>query len=173
MKRIRYSVATSLDGFIAGPNGEYDWIEPDPEVDFAKFWAEFDTLLMGRHTYELAIGARGKSAFQGMKTFVVSRTLRAADHPQVTVLPEITKAVLQSMRKQPGEKDIYLFGGGQLFRSVLELREVDTIELAIKPVLLGAGIPLLAPPSPRIKLKLVENKIYRSGTVRAVYSLAG
>jgi dihydrofolate reductase len=57
MTRIRYSVAVSLDGYIAGPNGEYDWIIPDPEVNFSELWAEFDTLLMGRPTYEVAVGA--------------------------------------------------------------------------------------------------------------------
>jgi len=51
MRKIRYAVAMSLDGFIAGPNGEYDWIGTDPEIDFAAMWAQFDTFLMGRRTH--------------------------------------------------------------------------------------------------------------------------
>ena len=178
MRRIRYGVAMSLDGFIAGPNGEYDWIEPDPDFDFAELWAQFDTLLMGRRTYDVAVTRLGESAFQGMKVVVASRTLRAAEHPGITVLPEVTKASLQSLRAQPGEpaqpeKDIWLMGGGVLFRTLIELQEVDRIELSVKPVLLGSGIPLLPPPSPRIKLKLLENKIYRSGMVRVIYAVVG
>jgi len=161
----------SLDGFIAGPNGEYDWIEPDPDFDFAELWAQFDTLLMGRRTYDVAVTRLGESAFQGVKIVVASRTLRAAGHPGITVLPEVTKASLQSLRAQPGGKDIWLMGGGELFRSLLELHEVDTIELSIKPVLLGSGVPLLPGPSPHVKLKLLGNKVYRSGMVRAVYGV--
>ncbi len=54
MRTIRYAVAMSVDGYMAGPNGEADWIGLDPEVDFAAIWAQFDTLLMGRRTYEVA-----------------------------------------------------------------------------------------------------------------------
>ena len=172
-RRIRYGVAMSLDGFIAGPNGEYDWIEPDPDFDFAELWTQFDTLLMGRRTYEVAVTRLGESAFQGPKVVVASRTLRARDHPGITVLQEVTRTSLQSLRARPGEKDIWLMGGGVLFRTLIELHEVDRIELSIKPVLLGSGIPLLPGPSPQIKLKLLENEIYRSGMIRAVYAVAG
>lgn len=51
MRRVRYSVAMNLDGYIAGPNGEYDWIIMDPAIDFAALFAEFDTVLMGRRTF--------------------------------------------------------------------------------------------------------------------------
>jgi len=61
MRKIRYALAMSLDGHIAGPNGEYDWIGTDPEVDFAAFWSQSETLLMGRRTYELAVQTRGKA----------------------------------------------------------------------------------------------------------------
>src|SRR6266498_1461744 len=60
MRKIRYAVAMSLDGYIAGPNGEADWIGIDPEVDFAAIWAQFDTLLMGRRTYEAASKRLGR-----------------------------------------------------------------------------------------------------------------
>ena len=81
MKRIRYGVAMSLDGYIAGPNGEADWIVSDPEVNFAEIWAQFDTLLMGRRTYDAAKARLGETALQGVKTIVVSRTPRHTDHP--------------------------------------------------------------------------------------------
>ena len=89
MRRIRYIVAVSLDGFIAGPHGEFDWIDTDPDVDFAAIWAQFDTGLMGRLTYQVAVERLGKNAFRGMTTIVFSRTMKQEapathHHPRVT-----------------------------------------------------------------------------------------
>ena len=81
MRRIRYVVAMSLDGYIAGPNGEADWIGIDPEVDFGALWAQFDTGLMGRRTYEAARARLGEAAFKGITTIVFSRTMKTDDHP--------------------------------------------------------------------------------------------
>jgi len=81
MRRIRYLLASSLDGYIAGPNGESDWISADPEVDFPAIWAQFDTLLMGRKTYHAAVTRLGEKAFAGVKSIVFSRTIHAQDHP--------------------------------------------------------------------------------------------
>lgn len=87
MTRIRYVVAMSLDGYIAGPNGEADWIVMDKEVNFGELWAQFDTLLMGRRTYEAATARLGKTTMRGMKLAVVSRTLSPRDHPDLLILP--------------------------------------------------------------------------------------
>jgi dihydrofolate reductase len=170
MKRIRYGVAMSLDGFIAGPNGEADWIVSDPEVNFAEIWAQFDTLLMGRRTYEAAVVRLGEASFQGVKTLVVSRTLQQADHPDIAILPEVNRDQLQALRAQPG-KDIWLMGGGDLFRTLLEMRQVDTVEVSIMPVLLAAGVPLVPPPAQQSRLKLSSHRIYRSGIVSLVYEV--
>jgi dihydrofolate reductase len=170
MRKIRYGVAMSLDGYIAGPNGEADWIVRDPEVNFAEIWAQYDVLLMGRRTYEAAVARLGKETIHGMKAVVVSRTLRPADHPDITILAEVNRDQLQALRAQ-ARKDIWLFGGGELFRGLLELREVDTVEVATMPVLLGAGVKLLPPPAQPAKLKLAGHKIYRSGIVSLVYEV--
>jgi dihydrofolate reductase len=172
MKKIRYAVAMSLDGYIAGPKGEADWIVMDPEVNFAELWAQFDTLLMGRRTYDAAVARLGEAAFEGMTTVVVSRTLRHSDHPNITIIPELNRDELQALRAQSG-KDIWLFGGGELFRVLLEMRQVDTVEVSIMPVLLGGGVALLAPPAQQAKLKLSGHKIYRSGIVSLVYEVQG
>jgi dihydrofolate reductase len=87
MRRIRYAVAASLDGYIAGPKGEADWIIMDPEIDFGALFAQFDTILMGRKTFE-AMAAGGRSEMPGTKTFVFSRTLRQKDHPGVKIVAE-------------------------------------------------------------------------------------
>jgi dihydrofolate reductase len=170
MRKIRYGVAMSLDGYIAGPNGEADWIVSDPEFNFGELWAQFDTLLMGRRTYEAAIARLGKSAMQGRKIVVVSRTLQQADHPETTILSELTHERIQALRTQSG-KDIWLMGGGEIFRLLLEMHEVDTVEVSIVPVLLGGGVALLPPPAQQTKLKLSSHKVYRSGQVSLIYDV--
>src|SRR5712672_3474834 len=140
MRKLRYSVATSLDGFIAGTKGEYDWIIMDPTIDFAAVYKEFDTALMGRRTFEVARQGPG-ATIPGMKTIVCSRTLLSKDFPDVTITANAERAVT-ALKAKPG-KDIWLFGGAMLFRALLDARLVDTIEVSVIPILLSQGVPLL------------------------------
>ena len=168
MRRIRYQVACSLDGYIAGPGDDYDWIVPDPDIDFAALFDQFDTLLMGRRTYEVT----GTGGSQGMKTIVVSRSLNQADHPEVTILSDRVKETLEELRARPG-KDIWLFGGGELFRSLLEMGCVDTVEPAVIPILLGGGRPFLPSPAVRARLSLTGQRVYpKSGIVLLEYDVS-
>jgi len=161
----------SLDGYVAGPNGEADWIVMDPEIDFMGMMSRFDTVLMGRRTYAAAQGQGGGGGMPGVTTVVVSRTLRTADHPDVTIIGEDVSAGVSRLRAQPG-KDIWLFGGGSLFRSLLDLGLVDTVEVAIVQVLLGGGIPLLPARSQHSALRLVSNMTYKTtGTVSLEYAV--
>lgn len=167
MRKIRYQVACSVDGYIADLHGGYDWIVVDPEIDFNALFAQFDTLLMGRRTFEVA----GGDGSPGMRTLVFSRSLRQADHPGVTIISERVKETLDELRAQPG-KDIWLFGGGELFRSLLELGCVDTVELAVIPVVLGGGRPFLPAPAVRRRLSLTEERVYEtSGIVLLKYDV--
>jgi dihydrofolate reductase len=172
MRRLRYSVAASLDGYIAGPHGEFDWIVMDPDIDFPAMYREFDTLLMGRHTYEVmrAMGDEAGPAL-GVPWVVVSRTLLASDHPGATIVTEPVQAATE-LKARPGEKDVWLFGGGALFRTLLAAGLVDTVEVAVIPVLLGGGIPLLPSPGPRATLRLTSQRRYeKSGIVFVVYDV--
>jgi len=135
MKRICYAVAMSLDGYIAGPNGEADWIGMDPDVDFAQLWSRFDILLMGRKTYEMARTGFEQFGTQGLEIVVASRTLRREDAPKVTIISELTLDAITSLRVR-AKKDIWLFGGGELFRSILNIGAVDSVEATVIPVLL-------------------------------------
>jgi dihydrofolate reductase len=165
MRRVRYVVAMSLDGYITGPNGEADWIIMDPEIDFRALFDQFDTFLLGRRTFE-GMGGAASGGQPGAQTIVFSRTLRQQDYPNVTIVSEKPEQVLADLRSKPG-KDIWLFGGGSLFRSLLEARLVDAVEVSVIPVLLGEGIPLL-PPKPsseRFKLKLASSRALKSGIV--------
>ncbi len=167
MKRIYYCVAMSLDGYIAGPAGEYDWIIIDPDIDFEAYSGRFDTILMGRRTFEVA----GDGSMPGTKTIVVSRTLRSEDHPKISIISDDLEYKITELRAESG-KDIWLFGGGSLCRSLLDLGLVDVIEVAIVPILLGAGVPLLLPPGGRSALCLVGTKVYeKTGTVSLEYTV--
>ena len=170
MRCIRYSVAMSLDGFIAGPNGEADWIVMDPDFDFTAMFARYDTLLMGRRTWEVA-GSGGGPGAEGISVVVVSRTLRQADHPKITVIADDLEARVRALREQPG-KDIWLWGGGDLCRSLLDLGLVDSIEVGIMPALLGKGVPLIQPLEKWATLKLTGHRIYpKSGGVGLEYDV--
>lgn len=172
MRQICYQVAMSLDGYIAGPQGDYDWIPDDPEIDFTGIFDRFDTLLMGRKTYEVARAQGDQGPLSGIKSVVVSRTLRPDDHPGITIISGDLAGAVAKLRDQPG-KDIWLFGGGELFRSLLQIKMVDSVELAVIPVLLGGGIPMLPAPSEQAKLRLVNTRVYKaSGIVMLEYARA-
>ena len=172
MRRLRYQVATSLDGYIAGPNGEFDWIVMDPDIDFAALFAQFDTVVMGRKTFLATLQQGGSGAMPGLDVVVFSRTLRPADYPAVSVVNNDPAQTVRLLKARPG-KDIWLFGGGGLFRTLLEAGLVDTVEPAVIPVLLGDGIPILPPPALRTKLSLSGHRLYqKSGIVLLEYTIS-
>jgi dihydrofolate reductase len=161
----------SLDGFIAGPNGEADWIVMDPDIDFAGLFAQFDTFLMGRKTFEMMASQGQGGGSPGTKTFVFSKTLRQKDHPGVTIVSEAPEKVIAQLKSEPG-KDIWLFGGGSLFTSLASKGLVDTVEVAVIPVMLGGGLPAYPPPSPQLTLEFTGHKVYpKSGIVLMEYDV--
>jgi dihydrofolate reductase len=171
-RRLRYQVAVSLDGFIAGPNGDYDWIVSDPSIDFDALFKEFDTAMMGRKTYEVLLAQGGHGTLPGLDIVVFSRTLPATAYPGVRILNDDPHEIVAALKAKPG-RDIWLYGGGELFRSLLDAGLVDTVEVAVVPVLLGAGVPLL-PPGAATKLVLADQKILpASGIVVLAYAVPG
>jgi dihydrofolate reductase len=173
MRRIRYGVGMSLDGFIADEKGGTNFLVSDPAYDSAPFFASIDTVLMGRVTYEGAV-RQGMRAYPGLQNYVVSRTLRQSDYPEVTVLGDGSERAIADLRAGTG-KDIWLCGGGVLFRSLLEAGLVDTVELGISPTLVGgAGTPLVAvgPLLSRVaRLELTRHTVLPTGLLILEYAV--
>ena len=145
MRQLRYSVASSLDGFIAGPDGEYDWIVVDPDIDFAAMYAGFSGLVMGRKSYDVYV-ATGGGEGPALPVYVCSRTLpegtkrRRHHHPRRGGRGRPT----QARRGKP----LWLWGGGELFAELARADLVDGVDVAVIPVILGSGIPLMPPEGP-------------------------
>lgn len=170
MRRVRYNFAMSLDGYIADTNDGFDWIVIDPEIDFDELAAQFDTYLLGRRTFEVT-GGQGLPAEPGNRRYLFSKGLHQSAYKDVQIIGEDWREVVRSLRNEPG-KDIWLFGGGRLFGSLCEEGLVDTVEVAIMPVLLGGGIPFVAGLSKQVDLKLKEQRVYKeTGTVVLVYEV--
>jgi dihydrofolate reductase len=159
----------SVDGYIAGPKGEFDWIVNDPSMDFAELFAQFDTFVLGRKTYELTIQPGSPGFPAGSRAFVFSRTLPERVSA-FSVVREVSRDNVESIRSH-ASKDIWLFGGGELFRSFLALGLVDTVEVVVIPILLGQGLKLLPEPATQARLQLTNQRTYPSGIVLLEYDV--
>jgi len=133
-----------LDGFIANPEGAYDWIVDDSTIDMAGLFSEFDTFVMGRGTYGILLAQRDQNPLKGSRVLVVSSTLSPAEHADVQILGRDFVSRIAALKSE-AVKDVWLFGGGQLFRTLLDEGLVDSVELAVIPVLIGSGIPVIPP----------------------------
>jgi dihydrofolate reductase len=171
VRRLRYNVASSLDGFIADRQGEFDWIPNDSAVDFASLFATVDTVLIGRRTYDVVRGMGSPPWKRSTRVYVVSQTMRDADHPGVTIVRDDPITTATALRSESGTGDIWLFGGGELFAALLEGNQVDSVEVTIVPILLGGGVPLLPPISGRRTLSLAYSQVYPSGMVALHYDV--
>jgi len=171
-RRLRYQVASSLDGFIATPNGGYDWLVMDPAIDFKALYGEFDAAVMGRKTYDVGKSQGVSGAMPGMDVVVFSRSLKPAKYPGVRIVNDDPAEVVRDLKAKSG-RDIWLFGGGELFRVLLDAGLVDTVELAVMPVLLGDGIPVLPPGAAATLLLSDVKRLPASGIVVLAYSVTG
>jgi len=170
MRELRYSVAASLDGYIAGPNGEFDWIAVDPEIDFEKMYAEFSGLVMGRRSYDVFV-ATGGSPGPTLPTYVYSRTLPEGERDGVTFARDAVSHV-RELKSAANSKPLWLWGGGELFRQLAAAGLVDGVEVAVIPVLLGGGVPLLPTPGPRLPLRLRKHRLFSAtGTLLVSYDV--
>lgn len=171
MRELRYSVAASLDGFIAGPNGEFDWIPMDPDIDFPAMYAGFSGLVMGRRSYEVYVATGGVPGGLTLPVHVLSRTLPEGERDGVTVARDAVTHV-RALKAAGDGKPLWLWGGGELFRELAAAGLVDGIEVAVIPVLLGGGIALLPTPGPQLALRLRRHRLYpKTGTMFLEYDV--
>src|SRR5215207_3291469 len=131
MRKIILQVAVSLDGYIEGPQGEFDWCFTDQDYGITAFFNRVDSLFIGRKTYELMLkmGDQEMPGFPSLKQYIFSRTLEHV-RPNEVLVKEVNKEVVEGMKKEPG-KDIWLFGGASLTSSLFNLGLVDEIILAV------------------------------------------
>ena len=142
MRKLILQVAVSLDGFIEGPNGEIDWCFTDQDYGLNNFFKQIDTLFIGRKTYELMLrmGENASPGFPKFKEYIFSTTLEKVKDEAILIKDHIESEV-KKIKNENG-KDIWLFGGGSLTTSLMDLSLVDEVWLAVHPVVLGGGKPL-------------------------------
>ncbi len=171
MRKVILQLAVSLDGYIEGPNGEYDWCFTDQDYGMSDFFRRIDSVFMGRKSYELALTmADVEMPHPKLTEYVFSTTLNEVK-PSAVLIKEDIEAEVNRLKNEPG-KDIWLFGGASLTASLLKLGLVDEISLAVHPIILGAGKPLFSNLNHRIALTLADTKRYSSGLVSLTYTLA-
>lgn len=169
MRKVILSLAVTLDGFIEGPNGEYDWCFTDQDYGITELVNRVDTIFMGRRTYELMMKMNdiGIEGFSKLKNYVFSTTLEKVSDEAI-LIKKNSKAEIERIKNEEG-KDIWLFGGAGLTASLISLGLVDEISLAVHPILLGRGTPLFRDIQNRVKLKLTDSKTYSTGLVSLTY----
>lgn len=172
MRKIILGLAVSLDGYIEGPQGEFDWCFTDQDYGMTEFFQRIDALFIGRKSYEL-MQTMGEGAVPGMpplKEYVFSNTLTNVKAGATLVKGDLKTAIEKI--KSEGGKDIWLFGGAALTKAFLQLRLIDEFWLSVHPVILGSGKLLFSDIQERTHLKLLETKTYNTGLVSLKYVLA-
>lgn len=180
MRKVIFGGANSLDNYIAREDGSYDWILFGDEVAemMKDMWSRFDCMVMGRKTYDVAVGgetaAKSKkkksNPYGDIETYVFSRTLKPGKRDGVEFVSTDPGKFVAKLKKKKG-KDIMVMGGGEIGAALLEAGVVDEIGFNIHPVLLGSGIPLFRKMSRSIDLELIECKPMKNGCVYVLYSV--
>jgi len=172
MRKVTFGGANSLDNYIARPDHTFDWIMHSKEAAqyMRDYWKTIDTILMGRKTYEVALGfTKGKGDLHpGMKTYVFSRTMKAGSGRGVEIITEDAAEFVRSLKAQEG-KDICVMGGGEFAKTLFEADLIDEIGFNIHPVLLGSGIPLFHEMNHQIDLELLNCQPFKNGCVLVSY----
>lgn len=183
MRKIILDLAVTLDGFIEGPNGEIDWLDPGGNTDFGDILQEIlvdiDAIFYGRVSYELwgnyqpeaSASAKTKAAYELLHSkmkYVFSNT-KTEDGTAAVFIGDDIENKVREILNQPG-KNIWLYGGGKLVTAFMNLGLIDVFRLAVHPVILGAGKPLFENIRERCNLKLSDVKTSEAGIVFLTYT---
>jgi len=171
MRKLKHFIATSLDGYIATPTGGVDWLFHDQDYGYSEFIAGIDTVIMGRKTYETSISF-GEDVYPGKKAYVFSRTRPISHNRNYTFVVEQKPAdFVKQLLAEPG-LDVWLVGGGEITRELLDAGLIDHFVVSVHPVLLGDGIPLFPRGFARTQLKHTRTIPYSTGLVQSHYDRA-
>ena len=171
MRKVVFGGANSLDNYFARKNDAVDWLIWSDEVGkiMADYFKTFDTIVMGRRTYEVAVrSGHGGGLYAGMKTYVFSRTLKPRSSKNLEITSEDVAKFVGRIKQQDG-KDICIMGGGLLAKSLFEADLIDEIGFNIHPVLLGSGIPIFHEMNHQVNLELIDCKRLKNGCVLVTY----
>lgn len=173
MRKVIMGLAVTLDGYIEGPNGEYDWCFTDQDYGLSEFFKHIDTVFIGRKSYEMmqkhnaAIPEETVPAMPAFKEYVFSNTLQSVKEGAV-LLSKNSISEARRIKNSPG-KDIWLFGGASLYSALMKEGLVDELWLSVHPVILGSGKPLFQKQNHRTGLTLLESTTYETGLVSIRY----
>jgi dihydrofolate reductase len=187
MRKIITSTWVTLDGYIAGPNGEMDWVAEHYDDAMAAYETEIvsqaDTLLLGRVTYQSFAGSwphvpdnpsasEGEKAYaralNAMRKMVFSRTLESVEWNNSTLRKELVPEELEQLKQEPG-RDMLIYGSASIIQTLTNHSLIDEYQVLVHPLLLGGGKPLFQNIGHQVKLKLVNTKTHPSGVVVLSY----
>lgn len=170
MRKVVLGLGISLDGYIARKNGAVDWLSMDWDYDWTAFFKTIDVVLMGRKSWEVALGMNPKKKFESkskaknpygaMETYVFSRSLQKSGVEGVEIVSGDLQQFIGKLKAKSG-KNIWLSGGGSLAKSFLDEDLVDEIYLGVTPLLLGSGIPLFPELIRQVPLRFVSSNVCR------------
>ena len=166
MRKVVLNLAVTLDGFIAGPNGEYDWCLTDDDYGMTDFLNSIDATLMGGRSYRVI--ADYGAPYPELTNYVFTRTERNSPHDNVVFVSEEIPDFVRSLKLKKG-KNIWLFGGSEIIHPLILEDLVDEMMLAIHPVLLGGGLRLFKGLDERKSFRLSDSITYPSGLVQLIY----
>lgn len=170
MRKVIFGGANSLDNYFARKDDAVDWLMWSDEVSeiIADYFKTFDTMIMGRRTYEVAVRNGQGGSYPGMKTYIFSRTLKPVTKKNFQITSEDVADVVRQLKQEDG-KDICIMGGGNLAKSLFEADLIDEVGFNIHPVLLGSGIPIFYEMDHQIDLELIECRALKNGCVMVTY----
>ncbi|KAA3604128.1 MAG: dihydrofolate reductase [Calditrichaeota bacterium] len=168
MRKVILYVASSLDNFIASSDGSVDWLFHDSDYGYTEFINSIDTVLIGRKTYSQVLEF-GEYPYKSKRSFVFTRQNITKDE-NVTFVNEKLSEFVRKLKAQNG-KDIWLVGGGEIAKILLNENLVDEIFLSVHPIILGKGIPLFTEINKTLRLKLLKIETFESGLVQLVYKV--
>jgi dihydrofolate reductase len=170
--RLRLYMAISLDGFVASRDGAVRWLEPYDayQVGFGEFLASVGSIVMGRKSYD-QMREFGPWPYRGKRTVVMTRRALTPATPDTDASAEPVDALADRLVTETTSGDIWVFGGGEVARSFLSARRLDTLELCVVPILIGDGIALFGPGTCESGLRLTMLRQYANGLVRLDYDV--